>query len=227
MTGEGLEPDPGARTRATGFRAIPAAVRIACIAALLGLSIRIFILQPVSVPSESMEPSLLPGDLLIAEKYPYGYSRASLPWTSRVDPEAPRIGLRLPRRGDVVIFADPRDSGDYYVKRVAGLPGETLSLKNGNLLIDGQLVWPDADPATFDARASMAAVRIPAGMLFVLGDNRSKSMDSRYGSDDGGFGLVPLSALVGRAGPIFFSIAPPGEDGWFSRLRLSRIGKRP
>ena len=227
MTGEGLEPDPGARVRATGSRAIPAAVRIACIAALLGLSMRIFILQPVSVPSESMEPALLPGDLLIAEKYPYGYSSASLPWTSRVDPEASRIGLRLPRRGDVVIFADPRNSGDYYVKRVAGLPGETLSLENGDLIVDGRLVALAARANALDARANVAAVRIPEGMLFVLGDNRAKSLDSRFSAADGGFGFVPLSALVGRAGPILFSIAPPGEDGWFSRLRLSRIGKRP
>jgi len=103
---------------------------------LIVLAAKTAIAEPFYVPSGSMEPTLLIGDELLATKYPYGYSAASLP-SFLVFPNTPRILSTLPKRGDVVVFRWPGDRSQVWVKRVIGLPGDRISLRNGQVWING------------------------------------------------------------------------------------------
>src|SRR6476619_2951949 len=103
---------------------------------LIVLAAKTAIAEPFYVPSGSMEPTLLIGDELLATKYPYGYSAASLP-SFVVLPNTARVLAALPKRGDVVVFRWPGDRSQVWVKRVIGLPGDHISLKNGRVSING------------------------------------------------------------------------------------------
>jgi len=242
--------------------------------AIVVLIFRTFVFSSFSIPSESMLPRLMIGDYLFAAKWPYGYSRASVPFDL---PLIPGNALRsLPERGDVVIFKHPVDRSDY-VKRVIGLPGDTVQMVNGVLHLNGvpvkkrkvaDFIQPvRAEGGCFaveftiqQADGSFACrypryqetlpngvvhytldmglteqdttepVVVPEGRLFLMGDNRDNSLDSRFPAEAGrGVGLVPTENLVGRAGVMFFS-----TDGtaswlepwtWFTAARWSRIGK--
>lgn len=239
------------------------------------LLFRTLVFTSFMIPSESMMPRLLEGDYLFAAKWPYGYSRASLPLD--VDVGSGRLFGGLPERGDVVIFKHPVDRVDY-VKRVIGLPGDTVQVIAGQLVLNGQPV-PKQKLADFvvpqrpnegckagvqfteklaDGRFACrypqfretlpngvsynvldlgareqdttAPVVVPEGRLFLMGDNRDNSMDSRFPAVPGqGVGLVPVDNLAGRASFMFFS-----TDGtaswikpwtWFTAARWSRIGR--
>jgi signal peptidase I len=110
--------------------------------ALLGVALALLaetaLAQPYIVPSSSMEPTLLVGDEIVASKYAYGYSRFSPPFGVNLR-FGGRIFERYPERGDVVVFALPRDPSQTYVKRVIGLPGDRIQIKDGNLYINGQM----------------------------------------------------------------------------------------
>lgn len=226
-----------------------------------------------SIPSESMMPRMLVGDFLFAAKWPYGYSRASLPLDPKVGDR--RLFGRSPRHGDIVIFKHPVDRADY-VKRVIGLPGDQVQMVAGVLHINGAPVPKQkiADfvlpiPATgrcrearFTQRAADGTfachypqyretlpngvsynvldlgltpkdttppVLVPAGHLFLMGDNRDNSMDSRFPAVAGqGIALVPEENLVGRASFMFFSTDGSAEGlkpwTWFTAARWSRMG---
>src|SRR5262245_63498117 len=103
---------------------------------LIVLAAKAAIAEPFYVPSGSMEPTLLIGDELLATKFPYGYSAASLP-AFLVLPNTPRVLAALPKRGDVVVFRWPGDRSQVWVKRVIGLPGDRIGLRNGQVWIDG------------------------------------------------------------------------------------------
>src|SRR5512147_1394034 len=111
---------------------------------LIVLAAKTAIAEPFYVPSGSMEPTLLIGDELLATKYPYGYSTASLP-AFVVLPETPRMFGDLPKRGDVVVFRWPGDRSQVWVKRVIGLPGDRISLDRGVVSINGEPVKVEAD----------------------------------------------------------------------------------
>src|SRR6185436_18064034 len=111
-------------------------VQFACIFAALSAA-KVAIAEPYYVPSGSMEPTLLIGDELLATKYTYGYSSASLP-ISIVLPATRRILGALPERGDVVVFRSPGDRSQVWVKRVIGLPGDRIALRSGKLWINGE-----------------------------------------------------------------------------------------
>ena len=238
--------------------------------------IRSFIVAPFNIPSESMQPRLLVGDYLLAAKWPYGFSRFSLPFGLPLLPEH-RILAHQPERGEVVIFRAPPTDEQDYIKRVIGLPGDRVQLKAGQVFLNGKpvpreriadLLLPaspnspcfekdyeetDKDGAhycryprfretlpngrsydTIDLGRTMAddtrVYTVPAGHLFLMGDNRDRSADSRFPAvEGGGIGLVPEDNLIGRALVIVFS-----TDGsaswlepwtWASAARWDRIGE--
>jgi signal peptidase I len=251
-------------------------VRFIVTVMLLAWALRSFVIAPFSIPSGSMLPTLYIGDYLIVAKWPYGYSRHSFPWGLPSFPG--RFLTHLPARGDVVVFRHPVDDNDL-IKRVIGLPGDTVAVRGGVLVLNGRVVVreqraPYAMPVSANtpckvvppASAFVAAINgrpycryqafrerlpngpsytvfdqvedgpadefgpttVPPGRVFLMGDNRDDSLDSRFSRGEGGIGMVPIENLIGRAMVTFWS-----TDGsasywkpwtWFSALRGSRIG---
>jgi signal peptidase I len=226
-------------------------------AGLVAVFIRTFLFEPFNIPSGSMIPTLLVGDYLFVEKYSYGYSRYSLPFSPDLFPG--RIWGAVPHRGDVMVFRYPPDPSEDYIKRVIGLPGDTVQLRHGQLYINGKEVPRKPDGTYVDDESGIGMVlrqyletlpgsagappvthrilkatdqgeanntgvyTVPPGELFVLGDNRDNSADSRF------WGFVPMQNLVGKAEIIFFSI--DARDPWWQfwewpfEIRWDRIGK--
>ncbi|HUD85083.1 MAG TPA: signal peptidase I [Xanthobacteraceae bacterium] len=216
------------------------------------------IAEPYYVPSGSMEPTLQIGDELLATKYPYGYSSASLPIFITL-PDTQRILGTLPQRGDIVVFRWPGDHAQIWVKRVVGLPGDRIAMRNGRLWINGAPVGLDADgygqaeaedgsqqpvarfietlpggrqhtifkQLTFGMLDNVPELVVPPDHLFVMGDNRDNSADSRIPVDAGGVGLLPVSDLVGRVAGLVGSWDLAVKDQplwkWPSGLRPSRF----
>ena len=225
---------------------------------LVVLAAKTAIAEPFYVPSGSMEPTLLIGDELLATKFPYGYSTASLP-SFLVLPNTPRVLAALPKRGDVVVFRWPGDRSQVWVKRVIGMPGDRIGLRNGQVWINGTPVdirsagtgeaeaedggaVPAAryietlpggyEHAIFKMAAhgeydNIADVTVPSGHLFVMGDNRDNSADSRVPLTAGGVGLLPVEDLVGRVDAVIGSwdlaVRKRPIQEWPSGLRLSRF----
>jgi len=237
--------------------------------------LRSFIFAPFSIPSESMLPRLLVGDHLIAAKWSYGFSYRSLPFSLPLLPSE-RVLASTPQPGDVVIFRAPPLGDVDYIKRVIGLPGDTVQMVDGVLHLNGKAV-PKVRIADFEVPVSdntrcyssaFAAklpdgtdvcrypryketlpggksyevldlgprpqdntepAMVPEGQLFLMGDNRDNSEDSRFPAEPGrGIGMVPMDNLVGRATVMMWS-----TDGgaawlkpwtWFTAARWSRIG---
>ncbi|WP_319797309.1 signal peptidase I [Nitrobacter sp.] len=214
--------------------------------------------EPFYVPSASMEPTLLIGDALLASKYPYGYSTASMPIHISF-PETSRVFGELPKRGDVVVFRWPGDRSQVWVKRVIGLPGDRIQMRDGQVWINGQPAPLKADgigeaeddngsdePAhryveTLPGGVShtifkihdngrldnTAEVTVPPGHLFVMGDNRDNSADSRVPVREGGVGLLSTDNLVGRVDAIVGSwdmgIRNQPVWTWLSGFRFARF----
>ena len=201
-------------------------------ALLLALVIRTLLFQPFSIPSGSMRPTLLEGDYLFVSKYAYGYSRYSLPLG--LDLFKGRIWSAEPKRGDVVVFKLPSDTNVDYIKRVIGLPGDRIQVKDGVLHINDQPVKRErigtiTNPDVTEQNRPVEVYRetLPEGVSYDtldldpngLGDNTRvfevpaghyfMMGDNRDNSLDSRFsvGYVPFDNLVGRANTIFFSIA--------------------
>ena len=232
-------------------------VDIACIV-LVVTAAKTAIAEPFYVPSGSMEPTLLIGDQLLATKYPYGYSAASLPAFVVLSSTERLLGA-LPQRGDVVVFRWPGDRSQVWVKRVIGLPGDRVALHEGRVSINGEPVGmrPDGTGAAENEDGSqvpaprfvetlpgprehtifklsandpldeMPETVVPPGHLFVMGDNRDNSADSRVPLSDGGVGMLPIANLVGRVDGIVGSwdLAMKSQPIWTwpSAFRLSRF----
>lgn len=201
-------------------------------ALLLALVIRTLFFQPFSIPSGSMRPTLLEGDYLFVTKWAYGYSRHSLPFSPPLF--SGRIWGGSPERGDVVVFKFPPDPSLDYIKRVIGLPGDRIQVREGQLYINGEPVERvqvgqiDNPDVTEMARpVDVYRETLPNGVSYEtldlspnsIGDNTREFVvpadhyfmmgDNRDNSTDSRFsvGYVPEENLVGRANIIFFSIA--------------------
>jgi signal peptidase I len=255
--------------------------------ALFMFVLRSFIISPFNIPSESMQPRLLIGDYLLVAKWPYGYTNYSVAFNLPIIPG--RLLASQPERGDVVVFKAPPTQRDDYIKRVIGLPGDVIQVRNGNLEINGLAVKKERiadfilpvtanmieaakadndrnpcfrsdlqEPASgggtqcrypryhetlpngksYDildtdvssAGDNTAVFVVSEDHLFLMGDNRDHSGDSRFPAAEGGaVGMVPQKNLVGRALVSVFS-----TDGsaswllpwtWFSAARWERIGQ--
>ena len=224
-------------------------------AGLIALVVRTVAYEPFNIPSGSMIPTLQIGDYLFVAKYSYGYSHFSLPFAP--DIFSGRIFGSLPARGDVLVFRYPRDTSIDYIKRVIGLPGDSVQVRDGQLYVDGKLVprKPVGDYVTDDEGIHMVqrqyletlppshqnsavahdilkatdlgeanntpVFNVPSNHLFVMGDNRDNSADSRF------WGYVPMENVVGKAEIIFFSFN--AEYPWWEfwewpvEIRWSRL----
>ncbi len=219
-------------------------IRVIFHALLIALVIRTFLFQPFNIPSGSMKATLLVGDYLFVSKYSYGYSKYSLqlpfmpvvPWYSGRIP-----GSSMPERGDVVVFRLPKDPNIDYIKRVIGLPGDTIQVIDGVVSINGVPVkhehvpdFIETEEGTREAPVKRWKDTLPNGVSFYtldLVDNGFADNvgpytvtpghyfmmgDNRDNSTDSRFpqvGLVPFENLIGRAQVIFFSVYE-GERAW-------------
>ncbi len=201
-------------------------------ALLLALVIRTLLFQPFSIPSGSMRPTLLEGDYLFVTKWAYGYSNASLPFSPNLFNG--RIWGSEPERGDVVVFKFPPDPSLDYIKRVVGMPGNTIQMRDGVLHINGEPVVrelvgeiTDEDVTEMTRPVEVWRETLPNGVSYYtldltpnsIGDNTREFEvpaghyfmmgDNRDNSTDSRFsvGYVPYENLVGRANIIFFSIS--------------------
>jgi len=183
------------------------------VALLLALLIRTFVVQAFKIPSGSMEPTLMIGDHILVNKFLYGIK---IPFTS-----IRFLPLYKPQRGDVVVFIYPLDSSKDFIKRVVAVEGDTVKIVNKKLFINGsEAADPHAVykedmvfPTEIQKRDNFGPVTVPQGSIFVLGDNRDRSLDSRF------WGFVPLEDLRGKAFIIYWS--------WNSQetnVRWNRIG---
>src|SRR5690242_4196872 len=202
------------------------AVALGCV-----LLVRTVVAEPYSVPSGSMAPTLLVGDELIGAKFAYGYGKYSSPIGMLPDFSG-RLFDRAPERGDVVVFRLPRDPSQTYVKRLIGLPGDRIQMREGRLYINDTLVprrqvgayegntlyvesLPVAGAATRDheileisdsqSHDDTPVFVVPAHHYFMMGDNRDDSLDSRISEANGGVGFVPEENLVARADRLLLS----------------------
>jgi signal peptidase I len=182
------------------------------IAVILALFVRTFVFQAFKIPTGSMENNLLIGDHLLVNKFVFGPDGG--PIERAVLPERPI------RRGDIIVFKYPEDPERDFIKRVIGLPGDTLEVRDKRVFINGQrleepyvhyLEPPRAMSAasevtSYDLRERYGPVKIPADKLFVMGDNRDNSQDSRY------WGMLPRDYVKGRALMIYWSYESETED---------------
>ncbi len=209
-------------------------------ALLLAVVIRTLLFQPFTIPSGSMMPTLLVGDYIFVNKFAYGYSHYSLPFSP--DLFEGRIWASQPKRGDIVVFRFPPNPSIDYIKRMVGLPGDKIQVRDGVLYVNDVAVQREKD-GTFDSDYAKDPAQnipvfretldngvsfdtldevsnglgdntrvftVPEGHYFMMGDNRDNSADSRFD-----VGFVPEENLVGRASIIFFSL---GNNTKFSEV---------
>ncbi|OBY06493.1 signal peptidase I [Rhizobium leguminosarum bv. trifolii] len=229
-------------------------IKVIIQALILAMVIRTVLFQPFTIPSGSMMPTLLVGDYIFVNKFAYGYSKYSLPFSP--DLFSGRLFGADPKRGDIVVFRFPPNPEIDYIKRCIGLPGDHIQVTDGVLYVNGKPVPKVADGSftsdykldpgadvpvfretldngkTYDTLDQSPVSRgdntrefiVPEGHYFMMGDNRDNSLDSRFD-----VGFVPAENLVGRASVIFFSL---GNDPsfreiwkWPTNMRWDRLFK--
>jgi signal peptidase I len=178
------------------------------VAVILALFIRTFVVQAFKIPTGSMEPNLLVGDHLLVNKFVFAPTISPL--------ERTILPMRPIRRGDVMVFKFPEEPERDFIKRVIGLPGETVELRNRQVFVNGQRIdepyahylFPQGqeDEAVFDVRERYGPVTVPAKHYFMMGDNRDNSQDSRY------WGFLPEHYVKGRALTIYWSFEQPAGE---------------
>lgn len=181
-------------------------------ALLLFLVLRTFVVEAFRIPSSSMERTLLVGDFLLVNKWVYG---AEIPFTGTRVP-----AFRPPQRGDVIVFDWPVDPDKAFVKRLVGLPGDTLVMRAGALQRNGEPVPEPYVTAGTSGRDDWGPLVVPPRHFFVLGDNRANSLDSRS------WGFVPDRLLRGAPWFVYYSFTPDSVQPvpWLTRIRWARLG---
>ena len=195
------------------------------VAVILALFVRTWVVQAFKIPTGSMENNLLIGDHLLVNKFVFAPTASAL--------ERALMPVTDVRRGDIVVFKYPEDPERDFIKRVIGLPGETLELREKRVYINGTMLdepyvhfleLPGAtafhELTSFDVKTSYGPVTIPPGHLFVMGDNRDNSQDSRY------WGFLPAPYVKGKALVVYWSYDSEGPGAGanvFARTRWSRL----
>ena len=185
----------------------------ATIAILLALFIRTFVVQAFKIPSESMKPTLLIGDHILVNKFIYGVKN---PFNGKT-----WIPFKEPERRDIVVFKYPVNPDQDYIKRVVGVEGDTIEIKDKKVYVNGKpqdekyTIFLDNKilPANVQSRDNMGPVKVPENSLFVMGDNRDNSYDSRF------WNFVDLKSVKGKAFILYWS----WDKENFS-VRWNRIG---
>ena len=188
------------------------------IAVLIALFVRTFIVQAFKIPSSSMEPTLLVGDYLLVNKFIYG---TRLPFIDKKILE-----FKKPRRGDIIVFIYPKDRSKDFIKRVIGEEGEKVEVIQNKIYINDQLIedpwgyYSEKNPLAryLPSMERYGPVVVPKDSLFVMGDNRDNSQDSRF------WGFVTLNEVRGKAFIIYFSLDWPARS-IIDKVRWARIGK--
>jgi signal peptidase I len=184
------------------------------IAILIAAFIRTFVVQAFKIPSGSMKPTLEIGDHILVNKFSYGVKIPYLRTTM--------IPIGQPQRGDIAVFIYPEDKTKDFIKRVIALGGDTVEIRSKKVFINGA---PMEDPygvhvediiypKSLQRRDNLGPIKVPEGTLFVMGDNRDQSYDSRF------WGFVKLEDVIGKAFIIYFS-----WDSDDNSVRWSRVGK--
>ncbi len=183
------------------------------VAIVLALFIRTFVVQAFKIPSGSMKQTLQIGDHILVNKFIYG---VKMPFVDKVV-----IPVKDPRRGEIVVFKFPEDPDKDFIKRVVGVAGDEIKIHNKKVIVNGKplnhdfgiYVDPRIFPPSAEPRDNFGPITVPPNALFVMGDNRDQSYDSRY------WGFVDLSAVKGKAFIIYWS----WDKENFS-VRWSRLG---
>jgi signal peptidase I len=193
-----------------------------CVAVILALFVRTFVVQAFKIPTGSMENNLLIGDHLLVNKFVFAPTLSSL--------ENTLLPIDPIRRGDVIVFKYPEQPDRDFIKRVIALPGETIEMRNKKIYINGKpldepyvhfIFPPDESEATpslpdFDVTRNYGPVMVPERHYFMMGDNRDNSQDSRY------WGFMPVEYVKGKALFVYFSFADE-SGGLFSSVRWNRM----
>ncbi|HEU4563369.1 MAG TPA: signal peptidase I [Gemmatimonadaceae bacterium] len=228
------------RTRSTS-QAVFDWMRSVTVALLLFFVIRSFLVEAFKIPTGSMENTLLVGDFLLVNKAVYG---AEVPLTGKRLP-----AFEQPQRGDIIVFEWPKDRSKNFVKRIIGIPGDTLEMRNGEVWRNGhplqeryvlhtepgtdrgseEFSWQrdwlirraTASSGDHPSRNNWGPLIVPESNYFVLGDNRDNSYDSRY------WGFVPDSLVKGKPLFVYYSYERGGERRfpWFTNVRWTRVGE--
>jgi signal peptidase I len=188
-------------------------------AVAITLALRTFVIQAFRIPSESMCDTLLVGDFLFVSKLDYG---AKIPFTHLRLP-----GLHEPRRGEVIVFQWPEDPSKDFIKRCIATGGQTVEVRHKQVFVDGTpQVEPYVkhtsaveDPAGYTPRDNYKPPTVAPGELFMMGDNRDNSNDSRF------WGTVPMDLVKGRALFIYFSTAGTAWWNGLFHVRFDRLLK--
>jgi signal peptidase I len=156
------------------------------VALIVAAAIILFVYQPVKVEGSSMMPALVDSERIFINKFVY------------------RLGIGGVQRGDTVVFSSPQDPRRSYIKRVIGIPGDVLEIRDGRVWLNGGVLSEPYVPAEYRDPATMAPMRVPAGHYFVMGDHRSASNDSRS------WGPLPMQDIYGKAVFVYW---PPERMG--------------
>lgn len=182
------------------------------IAVLIALFIRAFVVQAFKIPSSSMEPTLLVGDHLLVNKFIYGIR---IPYT-----DIKFFQYRKPQRGDIIVFIFPKDRKKDFIKRVIATEGEKVVIIRNKIYINDKLIDDPWGHFTMPRSTieDYGPVKVPEDSLFVMGDNRDNSQDSRF------WGFVKLNEVKGKALIIYFSWDSNSQDP-LNKIRWVRFGK--
>ena len=190
-------------------------VEAALWALALTMFLRAFVIQAFRIPSESMRNTLLVGDFLFVNKFEYG---PKIPFTHIRLP-----GFRSPKHGDVIVFQFPQDPSKDFIKRCIATGGQTLEIRNKQLTLDGKRLTepytihtdPNVKPAGYENRDNFGPITVDPGKLFMMGDNRDNSNDSRY------WGTLDMDLVKGRAMFLYWSW--DGDKSWPRWNRLLQV----